>query len=110
MTEFELTLSTLTMRGVRYGDENKPALIALHGWLDNAASFRPLSEHLTDYQLISLDFAGHGKSDHRANGAHYHLIDNIQDLHEAIALLALPEVNIVAHSMVGNNVNLRQCQ
>ena len=101
MTEFELPLSTLTMRGVRYGDENNPALIALHGWLDNAASFRPLSELLTDYQLIALDFAGHGKSDHRAIGAHYHLIDNIQDLHEAITALALPEVNIVAHSMGG---------
>ena len=101
MTEFEITLNALTVRGIRYGSEDKPEILALHGWLDNAASFEPLSRYLSDYQIIALDFVGHGKSDHRANGAHYHLVDNVQDVHEAIQALGLSELKIIGHSMGG---------
>lgn len=101
MTEIELPLSNITLRGVRYGNPDNPVLLTLHGWLDNAASFSPLSQYLSEYQIIALDFAGHGKSDHRAAGAHYHLIDNVQDLHEAITFLELSNLHIVAHSMGG---------
>jgi len=33
----------------------KPLLIALHGWLDNSASFLPLAPHLGDFHLICVD-------------------------------------------------------
>lgn len=101
MNEIELPLSNITLRAVQYGSTDKPVLLALHGWLDNAASFEPLAEHLFDYQIIALDFAGHGKSEHRSSGAHYHLVDNVQDLHEAIQYLHLSDLHIVAHSMGG---------
>lgn len=101
MTEFEIPLQSITMRGLRFGSDDKPVLLALHGWLDNAASFAPIAEYLPDYQIVALDFAGHGKSDHRAAGAHYHLVDNIQDIHEAIRFLDLSAVTIVGHSMGG---------
>jgi pimeloyl-ACP methyl ester carboxylesterase len=101
MKEIELPLTSFTMRAIRYGEEHKPVLLALHGWLDNAASFAPIAEYLNDYQIIALDFAGHGKSDHRAKGAHYHLIDNVQDLHEAIEFLELSDVTLFGHSMGG---------
>ena len=101
MTEIEIPLTTMTMRGLRYGSQDKPAIVALHGWLDNAASFEPLAGYFADYQIIALDFAGHGKSEHRALGAHYHLVDNVQDLHEAIVYLGLQDVSIVGHSMGG---------
>lgn len=101
MTEIEIPVTTMTMRGLRYGSQDKPVIIALHGWLDNAASFEPLVSYFADYQIIALDFAGHGKSEHRAKGAHYHLVDNVQDLHEAIIYLELQAVSIVGHSMGG---------
>jgi len=101
MHEFELPLANITLRGLKFGDEDKPVILALHGWLDNASSFIPLAEYLSDYHIIALDLAGHGKSDHRSKGAHYHLADNVQDIHEAITALNIADVLLVGHSMGG---------
>ncbi len=51
--------------------------IALHGWLDNAASFDQLAPRL-DAQVIALDLRGHGHSDHHHSA--YHIWDSISDL------------------------------
>ena len=47
-----------------FGDKKNPPILALHGWLDNAASFARLAPLLKEYYVISIDFPGHGKSDH----------------------------------------------
>ena len=39
--------------------------LCLHGWLDNAASFIPLAPLLKPLDLVALDMAGHGHSQHR---------------------------------------------
>ena len=51
------------LAGLQWPGEGEPVL-ALHGWLDNAASFQPLAEPL-GHPLVALDFAGHGHSEHR---------------------------------------------
>ncbi|MGH8605107.1 MAG: alpha/beta fold hydrolase, partial [Gammaproteobacteria bacterium] len=56
----------------RWGSDQGAPLIALHGWLDNAASFDPLASYLDEFDLVALDLAGHGLSDHRPKGVHYH--------------------------------------
>ncbi|WP_338292103.1 alpha/beta fold hydrolase [Planctobacterium marinum] len=101
MTEIEVALPHMTFRGLSFGDPELPPAIALHGWLDNAASFIPLAECLPDFHIIALDLAGHGKTDHRAQGAHYHLMDNVQDLHQVIELMELDKVSFISHSMGG---------
>ncbi|MCF6226289.1 MAG: alpha/beta hydrolase [Xanthomonadales bacterium] len=57
-----------------------PKIIALHGWLDNAASFKPMAEYLLDCEIIAIDFPGHGHSDWRAGKLWYHLVDYLEDL------------------------------
>ena len=62
-------ISLATARGpltaLRSGDPHGPKLLALHGWLDNAASFIPLQGSLSAFDLVALDLPGHGGSAHR---------------------------------------------
>lgn len=73
-------------------------VIALHGWLDNAASFEKCVERMPDYHWYSVDCAGHGKSDHRASGAFYHLWDYVLDTVQLIQTLNA-KVWLLGHSM-----------
>ena len=43
---------------LRSGDPKGPKVLALHGWLDNAASFVPLAAHLPHLDLVMLDSSG----------------------------------------------------
>ncbi len=100
--ECRIALSTGELAVQYWGDERKPTLICLHGWLDNMASFYPLAEILSDhYFVVLVDLPGHGLSDPLADGAHYYIWQNIETLLELINHLNLTEVNIVGHSMGG---------
>lgn len=99
--DLEFPLANITLRGIGYGDPTKPMILALHGWLDNAASFYPLAEYLTDYYIVALDMAGHGLSSHRSHGAHYHLIDFPYDLHELVESQGWQSFILMGHSMGG---------
>ncbi|MEP0357035.1 MAG: alpha/beta hydrolase [Paraglaciecola sp.] len=94
-------LDNLTIRGIGYGDPQNQMVLALHGWLDNAASFEPLSKYLKDYYVVAIDLAGHGLSDHRDAGAHYHLIDFVYDLHELVESQGWTSFVLMGHSMGG---------
>lgn len=56
---------------LRAGDPNGPKVLALHGWLDNAASFLPLAAHFPQLDLVMPDLPGHGRSAHLGPGAEY---------------------------------------
>ncbi|MCL4409972.1 alpha/beta fold hydrolase [Aliidiomarina haloalkalitolerans] len=96
-------------------------VLALHGWLDNAASFTPLLQELEiqaqlestaetaaqphTLDLIALDFAGHGHSDHRPQGAWYYFTEYVADV---IALIQQQQqqqqwsnLELLGHSMGG---------
>ena len=73
-------------------------IVALHGWLDNAASFNQCIDYMPDFHWFSLDCAGHGKSQHRAEGSFYHLWDYVLDTVQFIEALNA-KVWLVGHSM-----------
>lgn len=84
------------------GSPDKPTIIAVHGWLDNAASFLPLSREMSDFNWIMVDLIGHGESSHRPAGCHYHFIDWVEDLVDIIDTLNLNEPPVLlGHSMGG---------
>lgn len=101
MQELSFDLGHIRLTGLGFGDPANPMIFATHGWLDNAASFIPLSQYLEDYYIVALDFAGHGKSDHRAQGAHYHILDNIFDMHTLIESQGWKDILFLGHSMGG---------
>jgi pimeloyl-ACP methyl ester carboxylesterase len=97
----EFPLANITLSAIGYGDDTKPMILALHGWLDNALSFQPISDYLSDYYILALDIVGHGLSSHRSHGAHYHLIDFAFDLHELVESQGWQSFILMGHSMGG---------
>mgnify|MGYP006200753825 FL=1 len=76
-------------------------ILCLHGWLDNAASFAPLSPFLESKQLLALEFPGHGHSPHRSSDAHYYFFDWVQDLVAVCKTQQWQNLTIIGHSMGG---------
>jgi len=84
---------------VRKECNDKPVIIFIHGYLDNAASFSYILPYLEDYPCVALDLAGHGLSQHRSFDAHYHLVDYAYDLHRFILNEGFSRVVLVGHSL-----------
>ena len=83
----------------KWGTDSSPSVLALHGWLDNLASFEPLLQHLDDLCVVAIDLPGHGKSDHRPVGAHYHFLDWIPDILAVIEALGWKGLSLMGHSL-----------
>ncbi|MDX5376205.1 MAG: alpha/beta hydrolase, partial [Halomonas sp.] len=95
-----LSLAEGRLAALAWGREDAPTWLALHGWLDNAASFSRLAPLLVErlgIRLVALDFAGHGHSEHREGD--YALWDYCHDLLDAADELGLERVSLLAHSM-----------
>ncbi len=97
--EIVLNAAGYQMVAVEYGDPNGKPMLALHGWLDNAASFFEIAKHIKGIKLIALDLIGHGRSEHRPQLMPYHIWDNIADIHAVMNTLELEKVDLVGHSM-----------
>ena len=96
----EFSISSGTIRGITNGQQGR-LVLALHGFLDNAASMACLAPAMSQFQYIAIDLPGHGMSNHRAPGAHYNQMDYIQDLHELVVSEEWQDIVIVGHSMGG---------
>jgi pimeloyl-ACP methyl ester carboxylesterase len=84
----------------RWGDAKtvKPVL-ALHGWLDNAATFDTLAPALPGLAWCALDLPGHGLSQHRPAGAAYHFVDYVPDVLAVADALEWARFTLIGHSM-----------
>lgn len=88
------------LAGLRWRRGEVPVL-ALHGWLDNAHSFLPLSDHLDGLDLVAIDFPGHGLSAPRPDGVRYHFDDYTFDVLAALDDLGWERANLLGHSLGG---------
>ncbi len=87
------------LAAIETGDEGGERLLCLHGWMDNAASFLPLTRELPEAHWVAIDYAGHGRSDHRPDGAHYYFTDYVFDLDAALDALGWERCTLVGHSL-----------
>ncbi|KAG7374190.1 alpha/beta fold family hydrolase [Nitzschia inconspicua] len=90
-------------------------ILALHGWLDNSASFHYLAPHLVDKlggqaELVALDLPGHGLSSHKSlDGPPTLLSDGVYYVAEALDKLGWTKarnesgitITLIGHSMGG---------
>jgi pimeloyl-ACP methyl ester carboxylesterase len=98
--DLELTLPHLRLGARAWGDESRPKLLALHGWLDNAASFDALAPLLCKhFHIVAIDFPGHGRSDWRPPGAWYHYVDYLSDALGAADALGWQRFGLLGHSL-----------
>ncbi len=86
------------LSALRNHGRGRPVL-ALHGWLDNAASFLPMAESLQDLDLVALDLPGHGRSLHLPIGADYTFNTAMMAVLDVADALGWSQFSVLGHSM-----------
>lgn len=99
MKPFALDTGSGPLTGLRGGMPDGARVLALHGWLDNAASFVPLAAHLHGLDLVALDLPGHGASAHLPPGAEYSLAGTVHAVLDAADALGWQTFAVLGHSM-----------
>lgn len=101
-TELEIETDVGCMSAIEWQSNNEDSelvVIALHGWLDNAASFIPIANHFKECRLIAFDLPGHGYTDHLPKPGFYNIHDYVHWLTKAIDKLALKKFVVIGHSL-----------
>lgn len=96
--ECEFDLGNITLRGKRWGQEGGRPVFALHGWLDNCASFDFLAPLLNNVDLVALDLAGQGQSGHRQSHAAYNIWHDITEVLYVAKQLGWTTFGLLGHS------------
>jgi len=97
--EVRLSLPHLEVAAHLYGPDDGKPVIALHGWLDNAATFSRLAPRLQGLRIVALDLPGHGHSDHRPIGAGYNIWDYAHDVLQVAEQFGWQRFSLLGHSM-----------
>jgi len=91
-------INDLQLAGLSWGEPGMKPLLALHGWLDNAASFAYLAPLLSDHHVVALDLTGHGLSARRSADASYQIWDDLPEIVGVLEALGWDEFDLVGHS------------
>lgn len=80
-------------------------IIALHGFADNAGTFDLLAplivkNSVKPVRILCLDFAGHGRSEHRRDGV-YTEVSHLHDTLDVAEQLGWRKFSLIGHSMGG---------
>lgn len=97
--EIRIPVAWGELAGLHLPCPGRPRVIALHGWLDNAASFLPLAPHLPELDLLLLDLPGHGHSSHLPAGAEYGHAIPLHAVLDAADALQWERFALLGHSM-----------
>jgi pimeloyl-ACP methyl ester carboxylesterase len=96
---FSMPVAGTTVAGLRSPGTGGQRVLALHGWLDNAASFVPLAAQLPGLELVAIDLPGHGHSAHLPPGTQYNTPGAICHVLEVADALGWDRFVLLGHSM-----------
>lgn len=90
----------LSLAGLEWGEGNPMPLLALHGWLDNAAGFDVLGPLLAErgFHVVAPDLPGHGRSDWRSADAGYQIWEDLPELAAIVDDLGWEHFRLLGHS------------
>ena len=97
--EFHVDVALGRIAALRGGRAGAIPVLALHGWLDNAASFVPLARELDGLDLVAVDLPGHGRSAHLAPGADYSFYGTVNVVLDIADALGWERFALLGHSM-----------
>jgi pimeloyl-ACP methyl ester carboxylesterase len=101
LRERRFAVPGLTLAASEWGESGGVPLLALHGWLDNAASFDLLAPLLAGTHFVALDLAGHGQSGFRSPDSSYNLWQDVGELLDVADALGWQKLNLLGHSRGG---------
>ena len=105
--ELRIERADRTLAARAWGERNRPPLLALHGWLDNAGSFDRIAPLLAaQHYVVALDLKGHGRSAHAAPGTWYHYVDYFEDLRATLDHFGWTRATWLGHSLGGTLASL----
>ena len=84
-----------------WGPKDGQPVLALHGWLDNAATFNNIAPKLPGLRIVAPDLPGHGQSAHRLGKRAYHFIDWVDDVVSIAEAAGLTTYSLLGHSLGG---------
>lgn len=96
--EKDILIRDVRLRVKMWNEDAPKKVIALHGWLDNAASFDVLAPQLQGCAVAAIDQAGVGFSDFRPRSSTYHLWDDVLDILDIADALGWQEFYLMGHS------------
>ena len=99
MREVGIDIPLGRIAALRQGDAGAPKVLALHGWLDNAASFIPLARHLHGIDLVAIDQPGHGRSAQLPAGTDYSFVGAMNAVLDVADALGWERFALLGHSM-----------
>ncbi len=97
VVEREFVIDGLCIHAREWGGAGIPVL-ALHGWLDNAASFDALGERIEGAHLLAIDLPGHGLSDKKPAHATYQIWDDLLVILAVADAMAWDKFVLLGHS------------
>ncbi len=99
--ELSLEVQGLKVAGKIWNANAETPVLALHGWLDNAATFDRLAPLLPELRIAAIDLAGHGASSHRHMSASYEFCQWIPEIAATAEALGWRRYAVMGHSLGG---------
>jgi pimeloyl-ACP methyl ester carboxylesterase len=98
ISERAFQLNGLHFAAKEWGTPGATPVLALHGWLDNAASFDVMLPHMENLHVIALDLAGHGNSSFRSADSSYNIWQDIGEVMGIADQLGWQRFALLGHS------------
>lgn len=92
------TVDGLRLAGLAWGPVDGVPVLALHGWMDHADSFKELAPHLTGCHVVAIDLSGQGLSARRADHATYNIWDDLPQIDGLLDQLGWTDCVLLGHS------------
>lgn len=92
----------LRLHYVDWGNDDKPAMLLVHGGRDHCRNWDWVAERLKDrYHIIAPDLRGHGDSEWALGGS-YNEVNYVYDIAQLVLQKRMAPVTILAHSLGGS--------
>ncbi|ORY43847.1 alpha/beta-hydrolase [Rhizoclosmatium globosum] len=106
------TFRGITLKALVWGKDHPSAhkVLAVHGWLDNAATWDVFLNSLFEqcpnqFYVAAIELAGHGQSEHRSMEADYLMYHYVEDVVSVADSLGWQSFSILGHS-IGGGISL----